>query len=418
MSKNKPPTSAYVRNYKARREESKRRRGPFRAHPSGATRARPRGRRPGAPLQCSIVTPVFAHGGTERWIKDLISSTPPQVKWNEICVVNPTATVGDTSEVRARGVAITRGLRRAAQLARTQDVIVTWGMASHGYWSLQSPARLVAVAHGDGSSSFTRAVMASNRSADLMVACSPAAVDTFPQGVRGKVICNAVNLERLKPSPAARRLRESLLGGARHLLGFVGRFSWEKNPYEAIHVLRALPQEWRLVMVGDGEERGAVESLVRQHGLGPRAKLLGVRADVADLYEAFDAVLVPSTQEGFGYVIAEGWATGTPVFSTSVGAAKLWPHAVFPITHAPVPSLQTNDTARTVAERGMAQAPSEATARAILRAFSPAGSAERRRRVQAGREVVSRHLSLSGFGQSWARALASVAGVDCSRKKK
>ena len=89
---------------------------------------------------------------------------------------------------------------------------------------------------------------------------------------------------------------------------------------------RALAQAWRkhagpgdrLLLVGDGEDRPAIEGLA-----GDNIELLGWRNDMARLMGAADALLVPSLGEGFSLVILEALACGTPVFSTSVGGSEI-----------------------------------------------------------------------------------------------
>jgi len=63
--------------------------------------------------------------------------------------------------------------------------------------------------------------------------------------------------------------------------------------------------ECRLVIVGDGEQRPALEGLVGDH-----VELLGWRNDIARLMAAADSLVVPSLGEGFSLVILEALASG------------------------------------------------------------------------------------------------------------
>ncbi len=75
----------------------------------------------------------------------------------------------------------------------------------------------------------------------------------------------------------------------------------------------------RLILVGEGPEWGAIESLVRQRDLGGNVRLLGQRGDVPRLMAASDVVLLTSISEGIPLTLIEAMASGLPVVSTRVG---------------------------------------------------------------------------------------------------
>jgi len=76
-----------------------------------------------------------------------------------------------------------------------------------------------------------------------------------------------------------------------------------------------------LVLAGEGPERPALEARVRAHGLR-YVRFLGAVPDaqLPTLYRAADLCVVPSVAlEGFGLVVLESLASGTPVLVTDVG---------------------------------------------------------------------------------------------------
>jgi sugar transferase (PEP-CTERM/EpsH1 system associated) len=81
----------------------------------------------------------------------------------------------------------------------------------------------------------------------------------------------------------------------------------------------ALP-EARLVLVGDGSLRAALEDQARRPGLQGRVTFLGRRADIADLLPLFDVFALTSTSEGLPLTVLEAMAAGLPCVSTAVGA--------------------------------------------------------------------------------------------------
>jgi glycosyltransferase involved in cell wall biosynthesis len=78
----------------------------------------------------------------------------------------------------------------------------------------------------------------------------------------------------------------------------------------------------RLVIVGDGPERGALDLLSRDLGIEERVTLVGMREDVERVMRAADLLVLSSRTEAFPNVILEGMATGLPVVTTDVGSVR------------------------------------------------------------------------------------------------
>src|SRR6266540_290407 len=76
----------------------------------------------------------------------------------------------------------------------------------------------------------------------------------------------------------------------------------------------------KLIVVGDGPERTAIETFVRENHLSGLVQLLGTRSDVQRLLPAADTILLTSVSEGIPLTIIEAMATGLPVVSTDVGS--------------------------------------------------------------------------------------------------
>ena len=76
---------------------------------------------------------------------------------------------------------------------------------------------------------------------------------------------------------------------------------------------------YRLVLVGDGPRKAAVEEKVRAYGLEDQIVLLGESSDVHRFYGIADAFLLTSQREGFCIAAMEGLAFGLPLIATKVG---------------------------------------------------------------------------------------------------
>lgn len=99
----------------------------------------------------------------------------------------------------------------------------------------------------------------------------------------------------------------------------VGRLTAEKNfplLLEAFSFLRRGGRRIRLVIIGEGMERAKLETLVARSGLSEEIALPGFVANPYP-YMARAAVFALSSRwEGFGNVLVEALAAGTPVVST------------------------------------------------------------------------------------------------------
>src|SRR5687768_6791180 len=130
------------------------------------------------------------------------------------------------------------------------------------------------------------------------------------------------------PSQAAAPTRQSLPDPGSLL--FVGRLVERKGCEYAIRAvaqLRGAGRNVRLVVVGDGPECGALESLADSVDLARHVEFAGMlpSSAVADRYSAAGVLLMPAVtdwkgeQEGFGMVIVEAMRHGLPVIATDSG---------------------------------------------------------------------------------------------------
>jgi glycosyltransferase involved in cell wall biosynthesis len=105
------------------------------------------------------------------------------------------------------------------------------------------------------------------------------------------------------------------------VIGAVGRLSAEKGfdaLIRSVRALRARGLDVRLMLVGDGGERAALEGLVRELNLGDRVRFAGWQADVRGYFEAMDVFALSSRREGLPNVVLEAMALEVPVVSTRV----------------------------------------------------------------------------------------------------
>jgi glycosyltransferase involved in cell wall biosynthesis len=112
------------------------------------------------------------------------------------------------------------------------------------------------------------------------------------------------------------------VGEGPFVVGWVGRMTAVKRTDIVVRAFRALVDrgvDARLLLVGDGPDRDGVEHLAHDLGVVKRCLFLGYQDDVARFYDAMDAVLLTSVNEGTPVSVIEALAAGRPAVATRVG---------------------------------------------------------------------------------------------------
>jgi len=106
---------------------------------------------------------------------------------------------------------------------------------------------------------------------------------------------------------------------ARVLLA-TARLTRQKGVDVAVRALATLPDDTVLVVLGEGPERGALESLARELGVGRRVFLPGRVPDVAAWLRRAAVYVQPARWEGFGLGVLEAMLAGLPVVASNVSS--------------------------------------------------------------------------------------------------
>jgi L-malate glycosyltransferase len=135
-----------------------------------------------------------------------------------------------------------------------------------------------------------------------------------------RVIHNFVNCDIYKPNPERTGAEEFAPNGER-LLIHLSNFRPVKRVLDCVRILAEARKSSnvRLLMVGDGPERGPAEHLAWTLGVKDHVEFLGKQNHVERLIALADVLLMPSEMESFGLAALEAMACGVPPIATRVG---------------------------------------------------------------------------------------------------
>ncbi len=144
---------------------------------------------------------------------------------------------------------------------------------------------------------------------------------TVPKG-KLDVVLNGIDTERYATeSRTAARQWLGLSPDAR-VIGTVGRLNEVKRQDLLLRGVAQLGGEFadvRVVLVGDGPERPALERLATELGLNERVTFAGYQSAPEQFLPAFDLFALTSRNEGLPLALLEAWASGVPVVASAVG---------------------------------------------------------------------------------------------------
>jgi glycosyltransferase involved in cell wall biosynthesis len=108
----------------------------------------------------------------------------------------------------------------------------------------------------------------------------------------------------------------------RFAVGWIGRMTSVKRTNDVLVAFKRVRDsgvDACLCMVGDGPDRPQLEQRAHELGVMRDTLFLGYQEDVAPYYAAFDALVLPSSNEGTPVSAIEALAAGRPVVATRVG---------------------------------------------------------------------------------------------------
>lgn len=134
------------------------------------------------------------------------------------------------------------------------------------------------------------------------------------------VINNPVAFPPEQPElqPAIEHRALEAWSGAEHRILNVGTLKYEKQQVMLVEAFACFAERQRdaaLVIVGEGELRGAIEQRAAACGVSDRVVITGYRDDPWPYYRSATMFALASQQEGYGNVLIEALYSGLPIVS-------------------------------------------------------------------------------------------------------
>lgn len=134
-------------------------------------------------------------------------------------------------------------------------------------------------------------------------------------------IYNGIDVTRFEKALPNAKLQNEKNG--RCVIVMVAGFRKQKDQDTLINAMTYLSKEqFEVWLVGDGERRSNLESLVKENRLEDNVKFLGLRNDVPEVLKAADIVVMSSHYEGLSLSNLEGMAAGKPFIASDVDGLR------------------------------------------------------------------------------------------------
>ena len=135
-----------------------------------------------------------------------------------------------------------------------------------------------------------------------------------------EVIPNFVNCD-LYTRPPDQKLRAEWAPDGEPILLHLSNFRPVKRVTDVVEIFAMVRAKMpaKLVMIGDGPDRGAAEWLARQRDVAKDVLFIGKQDQIYEKLGAGDVFLLPSDLESFGLAALEAMACEVPVVASNVG---------------------------------------------------------------------------------------------------
>ena len=289
-------------------------------------------------------------GGLERVIVSLVrASILRGDKVSVICIEKPGALAAEVQAAGATLISLDKPAGRRAEYIRRAagildrlkpDLIHTHQIGAAWYLGQAAKLQLLPVLHTEHGNQFARDANWKQRlksrlfyrstgrfvnrfccvSADIARAVTR--WGTIPK-TKVEIVPNGIEVEIVDRSADRIDVRGELgIPSSARVIGTVGRLAAVKRQDRILSALGALTNRYpdlRVILVGEGPERGRLESLAIALGMADRVHFTGYQSQPGRYLRAMDVFALPSESEGLPISLLEAWGAQLPVVCTRVG---------------------------------------------------------------------------------------------------
>jgi glycosyltransferase involved in cell wall biosynthesis len=133
-------------------------------------------------------------------------------------------------------------------------------------------------------------------------------------------IPNSIDVEKIK-----RMSQEKINISSKILFTNLGRLDSNKNQIlllKSANIVKKHTDNFKIILLGDGEERGKIEKYIQENNLEKNVEILGFKDNPYPYIKGSTATVLTSLSEGYSLALAESVILNTPIISTNVGIAK------------------------------------------------------------------------------------------------
>jgi len=146
------------------------------------------------------------------------------------------------------------------------------------------------------------------------------ALDAWQQPAsRVRLIVNGIDTAAYAGAPKADALPRVVKRPGEKWLGTLAGLRTVKNLPRLVRAFAGLPEEWQLVILGEGPERETIRTEALRLNVAHRVHLPGFVADPASAVGLFDLFALSSDSEQFPISVVEAMAAGLAVAAPAVG---------------------------------------------------------------------------------------------------